>query len=362
MEKNKLKVCVLMMAITAQISFGSSYVEILKKRKREINCSVPGREVVLKNDQEIAEQNAQAVFRVPPYRHVQDFEIEGSLNKNYSIARDGVALAYFLSQRPEVAEHLVDGPNSLADNQDSKIAVVYKNDKVGHGVIAIDEIAENSFIIPYLGKLVLQTSQEVLDNEYAFNVFPINNGESFLVVDPKEVGNETRFMNHSYTPNARIVFARCGDKIQPWIQAINKISTGEDICWNYGSGYWKSKGVVPTPDKEIPIYQGDCLSLYAVKVDEPDFTHVIVANDALCAQLNLIHHEVLNVEGHELVMMVHYREGEFRSAALDINGNVVKDLSSKYGKKVFEAYKDRFMKLHEIYAEKWSNLVKSLKK
>lgn len=351
MKRNKLQTGVLMMAIIAQISCNAPYVEHIKTREKEINCLVPTYETFLKNRQKIKEQELQNVFRVPRYKHIQHFEVLGSLKEIPLITNDGVDVDCFLSHRPNLKDYIVERPDSLENNQQAKIAIVYRNDLVGYGVMAVDDIEADSFIAPYVGNLFLQTEEQICESDYAFNVLTM--GNKHVVVDSKDAGNESRFMNHSYTPNAKIVFARLGNNIQPWIQACIKIAPGEDICWNYGSLYWKAKGIAPIPDKEIPLYHGDNLSLYAVKVDEQDFSHVIVANDELFAKLNLVHHEIVTIEGGELIMIVHFCNEVFTPIALDMYGNLITDLSKDYGEKVSTAYKKRFTELYHAHDSEW---------
>lgn len=297
--KKQIKLGVFIMGFMAQTSCSASYSEILKKRNQEINCSIPGDLPVLKSRQEIENRGAKAFLR-PPYRNIQECEVANSLSNNRFVSECGIDFDYFLSKSPESAKNVVNIPNRLAENQESKTAIVYKNDQVGYGVIATDDIKKDSFIVPYLGKIVSQTRKEVLGNDYAFNLFP-EETEGGLVIDAKEAGNISRFMNHSYTPNAVMVNGRHGNKVLPWLRALTKISAGEEICWNYGSGYWLGKGITPIPDKEIMIYQSEKSYVYAVKVQNQKFTHVIIGDDQICFELNLKQFKIVKDKGLDVI-------------------------------------------------------------
>lgn len=160
-------------------------------------------------------------------------------------------------------------------------------------------------------------------------------------------------MNHSYTPNARIVFVRFADRIQPWIQACVAISPEEDICRNYGSGYWRAKGIVPIPHNEISIYQSGSLALCAVPVEGYYFSHALVANDELFAITNFVYHEVYSIQEHKFIIIIHDNNETFEAIMLDQNGNMINN--DTYGPNVFRLCQKRLAQLVENYGSEWKS-------
>ncbi|MBS0635382.1 MAG: SET domain-containing protein-lysine N-methyltransferase [Verrucomicrobia bacterium] len=70
-----------------------------------------------------------------------------------------------------------------------------------------------------------------------------------LIVDASESGNFTRFVNHSENPNLQTC-CRCAKFPEGWqvvvvLIAKRRIFENEPLSFDYGSGYWKGKGISP---------------------------------------------------------------------------------------------------------------------
>lgn len=77
--------------------------------------------------------------------------------------------------------------------------------------------------------------------------YDLSKGLEFIV-DASQTGNFTRFINHSNTPNlkAQCKLAKFKGGMQIVIVLIaKKTITNEPLSLNYGSGYWKNKGIQP---------------------------------------------------------------------------------------------------------------------
>ncbi|KAH9164585.1 hypothetical protein EDB89DRAFT_2077985 [Lactarius sanguifluus] len=131
--------------------------------------------------------------------------------------------------------------------------VEIKRGTYGLGAFAAKRIFENQFIGEYVGELVpsdldnREPLRDHVDLNYNFGYNP-----SFYL-DSARVGNETRYINHGSggkkgTANCvgetRLVFGE--QRVGLW--ATRYIAKGEEILFNYGTNYWKSKkpGVLST--------------------------------------------------------------------------------------------------------------------
>jgi len=100
----------------------------------------------------------------------------------------------------------------------------------GWGVFALEDIAKNRRILPYLGELISHKESRQREARYleagAIWCFKLNGR---WVVDAHVGGNDARFVNHSCTPNcyAQII----GRTI--WIRAARTIRKGEELSYNY---------------------------------------------------------------------------------------------------------------------------------
>ncbi|MBI2352744.1 SET domain-containing protein-lysine N-methyltransferase [Candidatus Dependentiae bacterium] len=134
-------------------------------------------------------------------------------------------------------------PRTIATTELPKLCVKKVDGRMGYGVVALQDIAPGTLIRAYSG--IIEQTLEFKEYGTIFKNF--GHAKASLIVNAEKEGNESRFFNHSYAPNCQgcfVVDAKSG-KVQFWIQALHPIYFGEEICWNYGSGYWKSKRVVP---------------------------------------------------------------------------------------------------------------------
>ena len=113
---------------------------------------------------------------------------------------------------------------------------------IGSGVFAKERISEFSMIGEYVGEVRKRDRKGDRENPYVFR-YVIGSQETSYVIDAKNKGNFTRFINHSYEPNiisksvifegvGRIVF--CANRI---------ISPGEQLTYDYGPYYWRGRPI-----------------------------------------------------------------------------------------------------------------------
>jgi hypothetical protein len=107
---------------------------------------------------------------------------------------------------------------------------------MGSGLFATKSIATDTLIGCYTGKLLtIAESEELEDNSYFFNL------SENLVVDAKEMGNYTRFINHSKEGNLKPVYMsyRKEGQLEACITffTTQKISKGEQLLFDYGKDY-----------------------------------------------------------------------------------------------------------------------------
>ena len=100
--------------------------------------------------------------------------------------------------------------------------------KTGLGLFATEEIKKGAFIIEYWGRCVSNRVADDLDNRYLFEV------NSRWTIDGSTRRNTARYINHSCRPNAEANIIRRVIKIR----AIKSIKPGDEITYNYGSGYF----------------------------------------------------------------------------------------------------------------------------
>jgi SET domain-containing protein len=96
----------------------------------------------------------------------------------------------------------------------------------GHGVYAMESIANGSRIIEYTGQRVSWEGAPNDENDpHTFN-FGLDNGE---VINPEIGGNDARWINHSCDPNSEAIEE--DDRI--FIDALRDIQAGEELFYDY---------------------------------------------------------------------------------------------------------------------------------
>lgn len=114
------------------------------------------------------------------------------------------------------------------------------NPLVGYGVFAKETIRELSFVGEYVGLVRRRRFFKDSSNDYVFGYF-IGPQDTPWVIDAKEMGNFTRFINHSYEPNLTsrwIIVDGVGHII---LFANQLIRPGEQLTYDYGPYYWRKR-------------------------------------------------------------------------------------------------------------------------
>lgn len=122
---------------------------------------------------------------------------------------------------------------------------LYKTQKMGWGVRALQDIPQGSFICEYVGEII--TDAEADNRENDSFLFTLDNkvGDAHCI-DARLFGNIGRFINHLCDPNllAVRVFTMHQDLRFPRIAFFSRkpILAGEQIGFDYGDNFWRIKG------------------------------------------------------------------------------------------------------------------------
>lgn len=118
------------------------------------------------------------------------------------------------------------------------------NPLIGYGVFAKENISSLSYIGEYTGELRKRRRFKDKGNDYIFGYMVGSFGTPWII-DAKDKGNFTRFINHSFYPNvsSRGVVL---DGVYRVIFFANKaIKKGEQLTYDYGPTYWNNSRPYP---------------------------------------------------------------------------------------------------------------------
>lgn len=120
------------------------------------------------------------------------------------------------------------------------VSLRWIGDQLGWGIFAEEPLEPQKYIAEYAG-IVRKRVKQDRKNAYCFE-YPIGPGiDSPYVIDAQEIGGISRYINHSDTPNltSRSVHIEGFNHII--LYTTKRIAKGEQLCYDYGPGYWKAR-------------------------------------------------------------------------------------------------------------------------
>lgn len=128
------------------------------------------------------------------------------------------------------------------DRYSDRISIRFINSTVGYGVYAEEDIPPYSILNHYTGEL--KTYKFVNStNDYLFSFSHLEN----YVIDAKDSGNWTRFMNHNSSKDSLNVvpweyYSDLGPKIV-FTSGSKGIKKGKQLLFSYGDDYWEERNI-----------------------------------------------------------------------------------------------------------------------
>lgn len=129
----------------------------------------------------------------------------------------------------------------LSTGYETPSELVLVSEKVGHGLVALEDLPPFSYIGEYTGIVVYSCPYFHISN-YAYSYPVTGDGGKQFVVDAERYGNMTRFINHHDQPNLLPVVAYFDNLYHVILIAKRAILAGESFSYNYGPHYWPIRG------------------------------------------------------------------------------------------------------------------------
>jgi len=127
-----------------------------------------------------------------------------------------------------------------------KVSIQFIDEKVGFGVFAQQKIAPCSFVGEYAGVIKERKKKELKGKEHAVRFAGWDMGRSKYIVDAEKMGNFTRFINHSESPNLSLQSVYWKGILRMIFVATQNISEGAQLTFDYGTFFWKDCCQIPT--------------------------------------------------------------------------------------------------------------------
>ncbi|KAL1220067.1 Histone-lysine N-methyltransferase ATXR7 [Cardamine amara subsp. amara] len=178
--------------------------------------------------------------------HIQHFGSKISSSQNVLSARTNRAKMRNLLAAADGADVL-----KISQLMARKKRLRFQQSKIHDwGLVALEPIEAEDFVIEYVGELIRSTISEIRERQYE----KMGIGSSYLfrlddgyVIDATKRGGIARFINHSCEPNCYTKIISLEGKKKIFIYAKRHIDTGEEISYNYK---------FPLEDDKIPCNCG----------------------------------------------------------------------------------------------------------
>ena len=121
------------------------------------------------------------------------------------------------------------------------IELRWVNTTVGYGVFAYKPIKNGDFIAEYTGEVDLK--ENIDDKDYCWAYAASTDEGKPLSCDSKYKGNEMRYVNHSYSPNAIMKYILVDNVWHICYLATQDIPAGKQVLVNYGQSYWNTRSI-----------------------------------------------------------------------------------------------------------------------
>lgn len=135
----------------------------------------------------------------------------------------------------------------LEANRHADVSVRWINEELGHGLFAEQALKRFDYVGYYTGRIIYRPRIYPVTQPYAFR-YPI--GELYpkkFLIDATMKGNLMRFLNHSDTPNLTSMAVLHKGIMYMIFFSIRDIKKGEQLCFDYGSHYWKGRPYIKQP-------------------------------------------------------------------------------------------------------------------
>ena len=111
---------------------------------------------------------------------------------------------------------------------------------LGYGVFASEQIPALTYVGEYAGVVRKRSRRKDRANDYVFG-YVVGPKESRFVIDAREFGNHTRYINHSDEPNLNSRWVIIDGLCHIVFFTNRLIKKGEQLSYDYGPYYWRKR-------------------------------------------------------------------------------------------------------------------------
>lgn len=117
------------------------------------------------------------------------------------------------------------------------VVLRFISQEIGWGVFAARDFKKGSYIAEYTG-ILRKRQKSDRTNAYCFEYVVIPDAPTQFVIDAREQGGISRYINHSVNGNLEPTLATIGYLTHVLLLAKRTIQKGEQLTYDYGPDYW----------------------------------------------------------------------------------------------------------------------------
>ena len=129
----------------------------------------------------------------------------------------------------------------ISSSYEPKVSIRWIDESLGYGVFAEEEIPVGAYIGEYTGLVRKRQRRTDRKNDYCFEYTIGDWVYNPFLIDAKDQGNFTRYINHSDHPNVESLSVYANEVMHIIFVALKPIKSGVQMCYHYGDTFWKKR-------------------------------------------------------------------------------------------------------------------------
>lgn len=136
--------------------------------------------------------------------------------------------------------------HELHNGYRASMSIKWVNKEIGYGAFTNDSLEAGEYVGEYTGTVRRLYRNAPDQNEYCLHYPTRWFSWKYVTIDALEEGNETRFINHSDTPNLQPLCVCERNLLHIIFIAKHSIEADAELTYDYGAAFWKKRKKVPT--------------------------------------------------------------------------------------------------------------------
>lgn len=157
-------------------------------------------------------------------------------------------LYHWMNQDKDLIRHALWNGRLFHQTEEAlQLSIEWVNDSIGYGLFSQKEVPKQTFLGYYSGKLIQRNFFSFKNNLYTFSQFKPWHKLFFYGIDSLEMGNHTRFINHSVNSNCSVIPMIVNNLLLLGVVSSKTVPKGSQLLLNYGQAYWSRSESAPQP-------------------------------------------------------------------------------------------------------------------